>query len=76
MCLHIETELRELNAQVVGSLTDAEAQRLIHRTLYQEVRAAYDEGPYPRYETALARWNGHIEQHKEQAAAVKAGRRK
>jgi hypothetical protein len=76
VCLHIEEELRELDAQVVGSLTDAEAQRLIHRTLHDAVKWADRNGTFDEYEMALARWNGHLAEHREQAAVIRAGRQK
>lgn len=76
MCLHIEEELRHLDAQVVGSLTDAAAQRLIHRTLHDAAVRASRSGTYEEYELALARWNGHLAEHRRQAAVIRAGRQK
>lgn len=76
MCLHIESELRNLDAEATGSMTDAQAQRLIHATLYQAVMETSRRSDYDAYGVALARWNGHIDEHKRQARAIRAGRRK
>ena len=67
----IYQELRDLDIQASGSISQAEAQRLVHRTLYDRVRNART---WREEESAREEWDMHIEEHKQQARARRAER--
>lgn len=75
MCRNIREELESLNLEACGSLTDAQAQRLIHQTLFERVRkAARRSDLWDTYQAAVDAWDDHIKEHKAQAAARRAER--
>lgn len=77
MCRNIRQELDDLNLQACGSLTDAQAQRLIHQTLFDAMRRTGRPGhPWTEYDAACAAWDSHIKEHETQAAAIRQGRAK
>ena len=77
MCRNIRQELDDLNLQACGSLTDAQAQRLIHQTLFDTMRrTGRSVHTWAEYDAACAAWNDHIAEHKTQAVAIRKGRAK
>lgn len=76
MCRDIRQELHDLDIQACGSLSDAEAQRLIHQTLYANLKRAARSAHWSEYDAAVAAWDDHIQEHRDQARAIRAGREK
>ena len=84
MCSNPASELRMLNAQVSGSLREAEMQRLVHRTLFDNQQAAYDayaakpsgsdHAEYVEWCRASRAWTDHLTEHRRQADEIRQQR--
>lgn len=74
MCRDLREELSSLNLQACGSLSDAEAQRLVHQTLFENVQTAGRKGGVAAYNDAVDAWDAHIAEHKNQARRIRQSR--
>lgn len=64
-------EKRDMDDQASGSLSQAETQRRVHRELFDAVKNA---DTWNATQEAVKAWDDHMAEHREQAAAIRAGR--
>jgi hypothetical protein len=62
------SEKRELDGQATGSIREAEAQRNVHRALFDAIRTAPNWSAQCEAQNA---WDDHIAEHKRQAEEVR-----
>jgi hypothetical protein len=66
-------ELADLNIEASGSIREAELQRAVHQALFVAIRDARSSEAEIH---AVNAWEAHMAEHREQAAAIRAGRQK